>query len=95
VFPEIAVMAVPSLLHGRRFGNLVLVASTAALPVPELARRAAGDPFPARVLAGPDARQLADGVPVPGDRSTTPSPVPPPGFFGRPVDGTSTPAPRS
>jgi len=25
-------------------------------------------------------------VAVPGDRSTSPSPVPPPGFFGRPAD---------
>ncbi|TQM04082.1 spermidine synthase [Pseudonocardia kunmingensis] len=86
VFPEIAVVAVPPLLHGRRFGNLVLVASAAPLPVDELVRRTAGDPFPARVLAGPDARRLADGVPVPGDRSTSPSPLPPPGFFGRPAD---------
>jgi spermidine synthase len=86
VFPEIAVVAVPSLLHGRRFGNLVLVASAAPLPVDELVRRTAGDPFPARVLSGPDARRLADGVAVPGDRSTSPSPVPPPGFFGRPAD---------
>ncbi|MHA6625475.1 spermidine synthase [Pseudonocardia sichuanensis] len=86
VFPEIAVVAVPPLLHGRRFGNLVLVASAAPLPVDELVRRTAGDPFPARVLAGPDARRFADGVPVPGDRSTSPSPLPPPGFFGRPAD---------
>ncbi|WP_233159877.1 spermidine synthase [Pseudonocardia sp. MH-G8] len=86
VFPEIAVMAVPSLLHGRRFGNLVLLASATPLPVDGLVRRAAGDPFPARVLPGPDARGLADGVPVPGDRSTSPSPMPPPGFFGRPED---------
>jgi spermidine synthase len=86
VFPEIAVVAVPPLLHGRRFGNLVLVASAAPLPVDELVRRTAGDPFPARVLTGPDARRLAEGVPVPGDRSTSPSPVPPPGFFGRPAD---------
>jgi spermidine synthase len=83
VFPEIAVVAVPQLLHGRRFGNLVLVASAAALPVDELARRAAGDPFPARVLAGAELRRFARGAVVPGDRSTTPSPLPPPGFFGR------------
>ena len=42
------------MLHGRRFGNLVLSASTARLPVDDLRRAAAADPFPARVLAGPD-----------------------------------------
>jgi spermidine synthase len=86
VFDEVAVIALPQLLHGRRFGNLVLVASAAPLPVPELVRHAAGDAFPARVLAGPDARRFAAGAAVPHDRSTTPSPMPPPGMFGRPAD---------
>jgi hypothetical protein len=78
------VLAVPQLLHGRRFGNLVLVASAAPLPVGELTRRAAGDAFPARVLAGSDLHRFAQGATVPVDGSTTPSPLPPPGFFGRP-----------
>jgi spermidine synthase len=86
VFAEVAVLAVPQLLHGRRFGNLVLVASDAPLPVDELARRTAGDPFPARVLAGAELRRFTRGAVVPGDRSTTPSPLPPPGFFGRPAE---------
>jgi spermidine synthase len=86
VFAEVAVLAVPQLLNGRRFGNLVLVASDAPLPVAELARRAAGDPFPARVLAGADVRRFARGAAVPVDGATTPSPLPPPGFFGRPED---------
>jgi spermidine synthase len=86
VFPEVAVLAVPQLLHGRRFGNLVLVASAAPLPEVDLARRAAGDAFPARVLAGVELRRFARGAAVPSDGSTTPSPLPPPGFFGRPAD---------
>ncbi|MHA6615515.1 spermidine synthase [Pseudonocardia sp. DLS-67] len=86
VFAEVAVLAVPQLLHGRRFGNLVLVASAEPLPVVELARRAAGDPFPARVLTGPELRRFAHGVAVPVDGAATPSPIPPPGFFGRPED---------
>jgi spermidine synthase len=86
VFTEVAVLAVPQLLHGRRFGNLVLVASDAPLPVAELARRAAGDAFPARVLAGADLRGFVGGATVPVDGATTPSPLPPPGFFGRPTD---------
>ena len=86
VFAEVAVLAVPQLLHGRRFGNLVMVGSAAPLPVADLARRAAGDAFPARVLAGPDLRRFARGAAVPVDGATAPSPLPPPGFFGRPVD---------
>jgi spermidine synthase len=86
VFPEMAVVAVPQLLRGRRFGNLVLVASGAPLPVTELVRRMAGDPFPARVLAGDEVRRFAGAAAVPADGSTTPSPLPPPGFFGRPED---------
>jgi spermidine synthase len=86
VFTEVAVLAVPQLLHGRRFGNLVLVASDAPLPVAELARRAAGDAFPARVLAGADLRGFARGATVPVDGAATPSPLPPPGFFGMPAD---------
>jgi spermidine synthase len=86
VFPEVAVLAVPQLLHGRRFGNLVLVASEHPLPVDELARRAAGDPFPARVLAGSELRRFTRGARAPVDGAATPSPLPPPGFFGRPAD---------
>jgi spermidine synthase len=86
VFPDVAVLAVPQLLHGRRFGNLVLVASAMPLPVADLVRRAAGDAFPARVLAGAEVRRFVRGAPVPFDGSTTPSPLPPPGFFGRPAD---------
>jgi spermidine synthase len=86
VFPEVAVVAVPQLLHGRRFGNLVLVASASPLPVHELTRSAAGDAFPARVLAGADVHRFAGGATVPHDRTTTPSPMPPPGFFGRPAE---------
>jgi spermidine synthase len=86
VFAEVAVLAVPQLLHGRRFGNLVLVASAAPPPVAELARRVAGDAFPARVLTGAEVSRFTRGAAVPTDGSATPSPLPPPGFFGRPAE---------
>jgi hypothetical protein len=54
--------------------------------VTELLRRAAGDAFPARVLAGAEIRRFAAGAAVPADGATTPSPLPPPGFFGRSTD---------
>jgi spermidine synthase len=64
-FPEAAMIAEPAVLRGRRTANLVLLASTAALPVEDLSRRAAADPFPARVVAGADLSRFASGaVPV-------------------------------
>jgi spermidine synthase len=84
-FAEVAVIAAPQVLHGRRFGNLVLVGG-AQLPLAGLVRRAAGDPFPARVLIGDDVRRFAGSALAPADRTATPSPQPPPGFFGRPGD---------
>jgi SAM-dependent methyltransferase len=79
VFPEVAVVAAPDVLHGRRFGNLVLLAGT-ALPLAEVARRVAADPFPARVEPGP---AFAAGAAVVADATAAPSPHPPVGFFGQ------------
>ncbi|MBB1251947.1 spermidine synthase [Streptomyces alkaliterrae] len=68
VFDELCLLAEPAVLKGRRFGNVVLVGSSAELPVDELARRMAADVFPARVVHGSrltafigDARHVADG----------------------------------
>jgi spermidine synthase len=88
VFAEVVVVAPPQVLHGRRFGNLVLLGSNdrdgTGLPVAELTRRVAADPFPARVLAGDPVAEFAAGATAPVDRTAGPSPMPPPGFFGRP-----------
>jgi hypothetical protein len=52
-------------LRGRRTGNLVLLASTVPLPLEDLSRRVAADPFPARVVAGADLSRFAAGaIPV-------------------------------
>ena len=84
VFAELALIAAPDVLHGRRFGNLVLVGSARVLPERDLTRRATADPFRATVLDGEATRRFAgDAGPMP-DRAATPSPMPPPGFFGRP-----------
>jgi len=85
VFAELAVIAAPDILSGRRFGNLVLVGSQDGLPTDGLTRRAASDPFRANTLDDHDARRFAGDAATPGDRSATPSPEPPPGFFGRPA----------
>lgn len=83
VFTEVAVVVAPDVLHGRRFGNLVLLGSDATLPTADIARAVAADPFPARVLDSSAARRLAGDATVPVDTTAVPSPVPPPGLFGR------------
>ncbi|MEZ0090251.1 spermidine synthase [Streptacidiphilus sp. EB129] len=81
VFAEVALIADPTVLRGRRFGNLVLVAAQQPLPVDELTRRIATDPFPGRIEHGPRLVDFQAGaVPVP-DSGAGPSPVPPPGAF--------------
>ncbi|WP_200426954.1 spermidine synthase [Streptomyces sp. NE5-10] len=82
VFPELALVAEPAVLRGRRFGNTILVASDAPLDLPALTRRAAGDAFPARVEHGEAlARFTGKAVPV-DDAEAVGSPVPPEGAFG-------------
>jgi spermidine synthase len=83
-FADVAVVAAPGILHGRGFGNLVLLGGTCELPVTELAHRTASDPFPARVVTGAEVRRFAGAASGPTDRTARPSPAPPPGFFGRP-----------
>ena len=80
-FRNVAVVAPPDVLRGRRFGNLVLAASAAPLPVEDLRRQTAGDPFPARLLAGRelDRRFSAEAR---TDRTAVPSPLPPTGTWG-------------
>jgi hypothetical protein len=81
VFPELAVVAEPGVWRGRRFGNLVLVASGRRLPVARLVRRCAGDPLPARVLGTDEARRFAAGASVVGDDDATDSPALPREIF--------------
>ncbi|WP_336028388.1 spermidine synthase [Geodermatophilus sp. FMUSA9-8] len=83
VFAHVCVLAEPGTLRGRRFGNLVAVASDASLPVAALTRRCAADPMPARVVEGEDlARFVGRAQPV-TDAGAVASPEPPPGVFSR------------
>ncbi|MFG2107833.1 spermidine synthase [Micromonospora chersina] len=81
VLPRACLVGDAAVLRGRRYGNLVLVASRVEPPVPELTRRAAGDWFPGRVLAGADLDRFAGGAQVVHDADATDSTPPPPGIF--------------
>jgi spermidine synthase len=82
VFEELALIAEPGMLRGRRFGNAVLVAAHAPVDTAALARRAAADAFPARVEEGGRLRRfIGDARPV-RDEDAVASPVPPDGAFG-------------
>jgi hypothetical protein len=81
VFPHAGLIAEAGVLRGRRFGNLVLVASPRALPVDALTRRTAADPMPARVLHGDDLTRFAAGAKPVSDADARPSPAPPADVF--------------
>ncbi|GHJ09372.1 hypothetical protein TPA0907_37390 [Micromonospora humidisoli] len=81
VLPRAALVGDAAVLRGRRHGNLVLVAGRVEPPVPELTRRAAGDWFPGRVLAGVGLDRFVAGAAVVTDADATDSLPPPPGIF--------------
>jgi spermidine synthase len=64
VYKETAMIAEASVLRGRRRGNLVILGSDQPLPEAALARAAAGDPFPARLVTGQDLARFTAGAPV-------------------------------
>lgn len=81
VFPELALVADPTVLRGKRFGNAVLVASGRPLPVAELTRRAASDPHPGRVEHGKGLVDFAGGAVPVVDAAAVDSPAPPASVF--------------
>ncbi|WP_406257641.1 spermidine synthase [Streptomyces nigra] len=80
-FAELALVADPTVLRGRRFGNAVLVAADQPLPIPELTRRAASDPHPGRVEHGRALRDFTGGATPVTDTSAVDSPAPPASAF--------------
>jgi spermidine synthase len=83
VFRHVCLLAEPGTLRGRRFGNLVAVASDADLPLAALTRRCAGDPMPARVVDGADLDRFVGNARPISDAEAEASPEPPPGVFSR------------
>jgi hypothetical protein len=84
VFAEVAVLADPGVLRGRRFGNLVLVGSAAELPTGSLVRRAAGRVPQVRCMHGEDVRRFTGGAAPLHDGDDIPLPIPPPGVISGP-----------
>ena len=84
-FGLVGLCAEPSTLKGRRFGNLVLVATDRGLDVAAwavLADRAGRPPFPYRVVHGARLDQLVGGARPFTDDDAEPSPLPPADLFG-------------
>ncbi|MEU6774820.1 fused MFS/spermidine synthase [Streptomyces sp. NPDC046759] len=82
VFEELAIIAEPAVLRGRRFGNAVLVASHRPLDTAALTRRTAADAFPARVEHGSAVREFTGSARPVEEADAVPSPEPPDGAFG-------------
>ncbi|MEU6506671.1 fused MFS/spermidine synthase [Streptomyces sp. NPDC046942] len=80
-FAELALIADAAVLRGKRFGNAILVASDAPLPLAELTRRAASDPHPARLEHGKPLLDFTGGAVPVTDAAAVASPAPPPSVF--------------
>ena len=84
-YKETCMVAEPSVLRGRRRGNLVIFGSDQPLPEAALLRAAVSDPFPARLVSGDELRRFISGAPVVTDstvatnttasRETSPQPT--------------------
>ncbi|GAA4987449.1 fused MFS/spermidine synthase [Kitasatospora paranensis] len=81
VFPYTCLAAEPSVLRGRRYGNVLLVGSHAPLPAEPLTRLLAGDPFPARLAEGAELGALIGAARPVADHAAADSPPPPDGAF--------------
>jgi spermidine synthase len=80
-FARLVLMAEASTLKGRRFGNVVLVGSDAALPVDPIAAEAGRAAYPYRVVTGDRLTQLLGGVAPFTDAEGEESPAPPHGLM--------------
>lgn len=78
--PSACLVADSTVLRGRRFGNLVVLAGRTPPPIDGLVRRAAGDWFPGRVET--DMDRFTSGVAAVTDDVAVASPPPPEGLFG-------------
>jgi spermidine synthase len=83
VLEHVIVLAEVQTLKGRRFGNLVIAASSSPLPTAWLPRLMAAGPHPAKVAQGAEIEEFARGARVATDADATPSPKPAASVFDR------------
>jgi spermidine synthase len=83
VFRNVCLLAEPGTLKGRRFGNLVAVASDAPLPIAGYVRCCARDPMPSRVVTGAELDRFVGTARPVLDAQAVASPEPPAGVFSR------------
>ena len=75
--PHALVITDKGVLAGRRYGNVVLMASRSTLPVGEIGRGLAAEPFPCQLLGGPALSRWLGGAPPFTDAESSRSPAPP------------------
>ncbi|MFP7835039.1 spermidine synthase [Marisediminicola sp. LYQ134] len=78
---HVAALADAQVLKGRRFGNVVFVASATELPLDWMPRLLAGGPHPSKVLSGTELTEWIAGAPVVTDATAIPSPPPSKNIF--------------
>lgn len=83
VFGGVVAIGEPQTLKGRRFGNVVLVASNDTIDFDWLPRLLAGGPHPARMLMGREIDEWVRGAKPVTDADARPSPLPPRELFDR------------
>lgn len=80
---HVAMLADAQLLKNRRYGNIVLAASAAALPTEWLPRLLAAGPHPATVVSGRELQHFTGGALLITDADAVPSPRPDASVFLR------------
>lgn len=83
VLPHVAVLAEAQVLKGRRFGNLVLMASATPMPTDWLVRLLAAGPHPAKVCTGAEVTQMSANARIVTDADAVASPRPNASIFDR------------
>ncbi|WP_066517672.1 spermidine synthase [Curtobacterium ammoniigenes] len=82
VWPSVAAVADTGMLRGRRFGNIVVLASGSELPLDAMPRLFASDPLPSKVVHGDELIAFAAGAPIVTDATAIGSPEPNRSIFG-------------
>lgn len=82
LFPQVAAIGEPQVLKGRRFGNIILLASDSASAWEWLPRAVNAGPHPARLLVDAELREFVGNTKPVTDATAQQSPLPPAGIFG-------------